>query len=203
MNARKFSRALHRLFALILIAALMGGSVVPAAGADYAIYVNTLNDARVERHTDGNWYPVDTATGLPDTTQPAVDIWDITIVFSDVDFYTGAAPANYSFHIGANNVATGLNSLAVGVDNTVTGTSSIAIGTGNVVTGARSGAIGDPSIINGTDSYSVGNNNTIGSTTNNAFALGNNVYLGATSTGVDTTSVSGAVALGNASGVTV
>lgn len=112
--------------------------------------------------------------------------------------------------LGSNAIALGSQATQAGGDNAIAigngaqavGTSSISIGTGNIVSGNRSGAIGDPSIINGTDSYSVGNNNTIGSTTANAFALGNNIYLGADAKGVDTASVSGAVALGSNASVT-
>ncbi len=95
-------------------------------------------------------------------------------------------------------VASNTRAIAIGVGAKATGQQSISIGTGNKVSGNNSGAIGDPSIINGANSYSVGNNNTIGSTTTDAFALGNGIYLGATSGGVDTTSVTGAVALAQA-----
>ena len=105
-----------------------------------------------------------------------------------------------SIAIGGESVAgtaTNVNAIAIGKGAQATGNQSISIGVGNKVSGNNSGAIGDPSIINGANSYSVGNNNTIGSTTTDAFALGNNVYLGATSAGVDTTSVTGTVAIGS------
>ena len=104
--------------------------------------------------------------------------------------------------IGTRAKASGQSSIAMGTGAQALAENSISIGTGNVVRGNNSGAIGDPSIINGANSYSVGNNNTIGSTTNNAFAMGNNVYLGVDADGNTTTDVSGAVALGNATSVT-
>lgn len=114
-----------------------------------------------------------------------------------------AGAINDTIAIGSSAQATADSSIAIGDGARATGVQSISIGTGNVVTGANSGAIGDPSIINGASSYSIGNNNTIGSTTTDAFAMGNNIYLGADAAGTDTASVSGAVALGNASSVTV
>ncbi|TNH09734.1 hypothetical protein FHQ26_06680, partial [Testudinibacter sp. TR-2022] len=109
--------------------------------------------------------------------------------------------------IGNNSVATGDNSIVIGKGGYAAGKNAISIGTGNTVRGQNSGAIGDPSIINGDNSYSVGNNNTIGTGSNNAFVLGNNVHIGA-SRAVDGSVTNGtpvqhAVALGSNTQVTV
>ncbi|CZE47882.1 YadA-like family protein [Campylobacter geochelonis] len=99
------------------------------------------------------------------------------------------------------------NTIAIGTGAQATAKNAISIGTGNIVSGANSGAFGDPSIINAANSYSVGNNNAIGKTSENVFVLGNNVVLGGTKDALgkftDGDSVSGAVALGNKTNVTV
>lgn len=122
--------------------------------------------------------------------------------------FLSKAVSNDSIAIGSESIAgevgtTQINAIAIGKGAQALAKNSISIGTGNIVRGVNSGAIGDPSIINGANSYSIGNNNTIGSMTSNAFAIGNNIYLGATAAGVDTADVSGAIALGDTSQVTV
>lgn len=84
--------------------------------------------------------------------------------------------------LGNTATATNVNAIAIGKGAQATGSQSISIGTGNIVSGTNSGTIGDPTINNGTASYTMGNDNAVGSTTSEAFILGNNNQLGGTAT---------------------
>jgi autotransporter adhesin len=136
-------------------------------------------------------------------------------VWDSVGGKYSASTALNDIAIGTASKAAGGNSIALGTSATVSGAKSIAIGYGNEVKGAGSGAIGVPSRIDGNASYAMGNDNVVGTGSNNVFILGNNVNIGATDvkrdvdTGIVTSytptanPVSGAVALGNNTGVTV
>ena len=130
--------------------------------------------------------------------------------------------ATASVVLGNSAIVRGASSIAIGDGAQALGKQSISIGTGNIVNGNHSGAIGDPSIVDGNNSYSVGNNNKV--TADDGFALGNNVTVsaeggvalgtGSTATTAgniqgyladkyasvaNTTSTTGAIAVGNAS----
>ena len=136
-------------------------------------------------------------------------------VWDSVGGKYSASTALNDIAIGTASKAAGGNSIALGASATASGAKSIAIGYGNEVKGAGSGAIGVPSRIDGNASYAMGNDNVVGTGSNNVFILGNNVNIGATDvkrdvdTGIVTSytptanPVSGAVALGNNTGVTV
>ncbi|WP_075494584.1 hypothetical protein, partial [Campylobacter geochelonis] len=126
---------------------------------------------------------------------------------SDKDNKNLSESLKNSIGIGTDVKLGAENTIAIGTGAQATAKNAISIGTGNIVTGENSGAFGDPSIINAANSYSVGNNNAIGKTSENVFVLGNNVVLGGTKDALgkftDGDSVSGAVALGNKTNVTV
>ena len=104
-----------------------------------------------------------------------------------------ASGAN-SVSLGGYSVASGSSAVAVGEGSQALGDKSLAIGYGNIVTGTGSGAIGDPSIINADSSYSIGNDNLIAENQTDVFVLGNQVSIGAGTTG--------AIAIGSGSRVT-
>ncbi len=164
----KATRGMKRSVTIAVLTAsflvLSGG--VPAAAVDWMIYVRESDGKRVVKHTDEQWYVAD-ADGLPDPAQP-VAVGGITIDFTS----NTAIVKNYSFHMGANNLTAGLNSIALGAGNNAssalspvavgssnhaTGLHSVALGTSNWATGSASIAIGFSSQASGDLSVAMGN----------------------------------------------
>ncbi len=147
-RGRKGSVAIAVLMALVL--ALSGGA--PAAAEDWMIYVRETDGARVVRNAaDGNWY-VAKNDGSPDIGQQVL-VGDITIDF------TATTPAGYSFHMGANNTASGYHGTALGVSNAASGWASTALGSGNEASGDYGTALGFTNTTSGYGSTALGADN--------------------------------------------
>ena len=125
--------------------------------------------------------------------------------------YRNEALGKSSNAVGYQNVAKETLSSALGVFNMASSTMSSAIGAWNATIGKHSGAFGANNKVGGQESYAFGEDNIIGSTSKNVLVLGNGARIGASGYKyenkkdiyLDETDVSGAVALGSNTGVTV
>ena len=122
---------------------------------------------------------------------------------------------HYSFGIGEGNQISGIGSYALGRRNMVGGNNAYVLGEGNIGTGAYSIALGALNKAGGKHALAAGYNSTVGSTSENALAIGQGAQVGATgatatvdpATGAVTAKYSGeknateGIAVGHATGV--
>ena len=87
---------------------------------------------------------------------------------------------HHSFGIGEENQISGIGSYALGRRNKVGGNNAYVLGEGNIGTGAYSIALGALNKAGGKHALAAGYNSTVGSTSENALAIGQSARVGAT-----------------------
>ena len=100
---------------------------------------------------------------------------------------------DYSFGIGLANQISGLRSYALGGSNKVGGNNAYVLGENNIGTGAYSIALGAQNKAGGKNAFVAGYNSTVGSTSENALAIGQSARVGATGATATVDPATGAV----------